>query len=64
MILQLTFINLKINLVAPAADDWSMAQVTVPMSIALATGGLMAALLGKWRMRVGTRAGTYWLTKD
>ncbi len=39
----------------PAAQDWSLDLATYPMSIMLAAGGISAALVGKWTLRVRTR---------
>jgi len=47
----------ELGVAAPAALDWTLAQTTAPMSVTLAFGGLTGAILGKWRMKVGTRAG-------
>ena len=43
-------------LVVSAAADWSLSEATLPMSLAMGVGGLAGAILGNWRMRVGTRA--------
>ena len=40
------------RLVAPAAQDWSLDLVTYPMSIMLAAGGISAAIVGKWTLKV------------
>ena len=40
------------RLVAPAAQDWSLDLVTYPMSIMLAAGGISAAVVGKWTLKV------------
>merc|ERR1712029_628891 len=42
--------------VASSAGDWGLSSATYPMSIMIAVGGLSAAFLGKWSMKVGTRA--------
>jgi len=42
--------------VAASAGDWALSSATYPMSIMIAVGGLSAAALGKWSMKVGTRA--------
>jgi len=42
--------------VVSSAGDWSLSSATYPMSIMIAIGGLSAAALGKWTMKVGTRA--------
>lgn len=39
--------------VVSAASDWSLELATYPMSIILAAGGLSAALVGKWQLKVG-----------
>lgn len=39
-----------------AAADWTLSEATLPYSIAMGVGGLAGALLGNWRMKVGTRA--------
>jgi len=43
------------GMVVSSAGDWSLDQVTYPMSIGLAAGGITAALAGKWQMKVGVR---------
>lgn len=42
-------------MVSPASSDWSLDQVTWPMSIQIACGGISAALLANWTGRVGVR---------
>ena len=42
--------------VTAAGADWSLDLVTYPMSIMLAVGGVSAALVGKWQLKVGVRA--------
>ena len=37
------------------APDWALPACTYPMSIMIAAGGISAALLGKWTMKVGHR---------
>ncbi|XP_023325629.1 uncharacterized protein LOC111699239 isoform X2 [Eurytemora carolleeae] len=44
------------GMVVSAATDWSMDLSTYPMSIMMAFGGISAALVGKWQMKVGVRA--------
>ena len=39
-------------MVVSAATDWSMDLSTYPMSIMMAFGGISAALVGKWQMKV------------
>jgi len=41
--------------VVSAASDWSLELATYPMSIILAAGGISAAMLGKWQLKVGVR---------
>jgi len=41
--------------VVSAASDWSLEMATYPMSIILAAGGISAALVGKWQLKVGVR---------
>ncbi|XP_063721905.1 oxalate:formate antiporter-like [Symsagittifera roscoffensis] len=41
--------------VCSAANDWTLAQVSLPMSVVFFLHGLSAALLGKWQMKVGPR---------
>lgn len=41
--------------VVPAALDWSLDLATYPMSIMLAAGGISAAVVGKWTLKVGVR---------
>lgn len=48
-------IALEYGFVTSAASDWTFMQVTAPVSIVFAFQGLMAALFGKWQMRVGTK---------
>lgn len=45
----------EIGFVVPAADDWTFAEVAVPLSIVFALQGIAAAAGGKWQMRVGER---------
>jgi len=45
----------EFGLVVSSAGDWSLAQVTYPMSIALASGGIAAAVAGRWQIKVGVR---------
>ena len=39
-------------MVVSAATDWSMELSTYPMSVMMAFGGISAALVGKWQMKV------------
>ncbi|XP_075256815.1 putative MFS-type transporter YhjX [Convolutriloba macropyga] len=41
--------------VCSAANDWTLAQVSLPMSVVFFLHGLSAAALGKWQMKVGPR---------
>ena len=41
--------------VCSAANDWSLAEVSLPMSVVFFLHGLSAALLGKWQMKMGPR---------
>jgi len=41
--------------VVSAASDWSLELATYPMSIILAAGGISAAMVGKWQLKVGVR---------
>lgn len=43
------------GVVAPAADDWQLASVTVIFSIAIVFLGLSAAFAGRWLEQVGPR---------
>lgn len=45
----------EFGFVASSASDWGLDSCTYPMSIMIAFGGLGAAILGKWTMKVGTR---------
>ena len=38
--------------VVSAASDWSLELATYPMSIILAAGGISAAMVGKWQLKV------------
>ena len=42
--------------VTSAASDWSLAETTLPLSIVFLMHGVVAALAGKWQMKVGPRA--------
>jgi len=46
----------EFGFVCAAASDWSMAEVTVPLSIVFALQGISAALAGTWQMKVGARS--------
>ena len=48
-------LSLEVGMVSPAASDWSLEQVTWPMSIQIASGGISAALLARWTARLGVR---------
>ena len=48
-------LSLEVGMVSPASSDWSLDQVTWPMSIQIACGGISAALLANWTGRVGVR---------
>jgi MFS family permease len=55
----------EIGVVAPAADDWSLGQVTWIFSVAIVFLGLSAAVAGRWLEEVGPRmvgvvAGLLW----
>ena len=41
--------------VTSAADDWSMADATWPLSFVFALQGISAAAAGRWQMKVGAR---------
>jgi len=43
------------GLVVSAATDWSLDLTTYPMSVIMAAGGISAALVGKWTLKVGVR---------
>eukprot|EP00052_Salpingoeca_macrocollata_P026886 m.252260 g.252260 ORF g.252260 m.252260 type:complete len:678 (-) comp22659_c0_seq1:189-2222(-) len=43
------------GVVASAAADWSLGEATIPLSLAFAMQGIMAALAGKWQLRAGPR---------
>ena len=48
-------LSLEVGMVSPASGDWSLDQVTWPMSIQIASGGISAAVLANWTGRVGVR---------
>ena len=48
-------LSLELGMVSPASQDWSLEQTTWPMAIMIASGGISAALLAKWTVRVGVR---------
>ena len=48
-------LSLELGLVSPAPGDWSLEAATWPMAIMIASGGVSAALLSKWTVRVGVR---------
>ena len=41
--------------VCSASSDWTLAEVSLPMSVVFCLHGLSAALLGKWQMKMGQR---------
>jgi len=41
--------------VVSAASDWGLELTTYPMSIIMAVGGISAAMVGKWQLKVGLR---------
>lgn len=41
--------------VASAATDWTLELSTYPMSVIMAAGGISAAMVGKWTLKVGVR---------
>jgi len=41
--------------VVSSSADWALDLCTYPMSMMIASGGICAALFGKWTMKVGTR---------
>ena len=43
------------GIVASCSSDWSLDATTWPMAIMIASGGISAALLGSWTVRVGVR---------
>jgi len=43
------------GMVVQAASDWSLDLATYPMSVIMAAGGISAALVGKWTLKVGVR---------
>ena len=43
------------GLVSSAASDWALDLASYPMSVMIAAGGLSAAALGKWTIKVGVR---------
>jgi MFS family permease len=45
----------EFGFVCSSADDWSMGQVALPMSLLFCLHGLSAAAFGKWQMKVGPR---------
>ena len=48
-------LSMEVGMVSPASTDWSLEQVTWPMSIQIACGGISAALLAGWTARLGVR---------
>lgn len=48
-------LSLEQGMVSPAPGDWSLEQTTWPMAIMIASGGVSAALLASWTVRVGVR---------
>ena len=40
------------GIVASAASDWALDVASYPMSVMIAAGGISAALLGKWTIKV------------
>ena len=42
-------------MVASCSTDWTLDATTWPMAIMIASGGVSAALLGSWTVRVGVR---------
>ena len=47
--------ELELGLVSPGPGDWSLESTTWPMAIMIASGGVSAALLASWTVRVGVR---------
>ena len=43
------------GVVASCSTDWTLDASTWPMAIMIASGGVSAALLGSWTVRVGVR---------
>lgn len=43
------------GLVTSAASDWALDLASYPMSVMIAAGGISAAVLGKWTIKVGVR---------
>jgi len=48
-------LSLESGMVSPATSDWSLDQTTWPMGVMIASGGVSAAVLGSWTVRVGVR---------
>jgi len=48
-------LSLESGLVSPTTADWSLDQTTWPMAIMIGSGGVSAAVLGGWTVRVGVR---------
>lgn len=48
-------LSMELGMVSPAPQDWSLEQTTWPMAIMIASGGVSAALLAKWTVKVGVR---------
>jgi len=48
-------LSLERGLVSQSTSDWTLDQTTWPMAIMIASGGLSAAVLGGWTVRVGVR---------
>ena len=48
-------LSLESGIVSPATTDWSLDQTTWPMAVMIGSGGVSAAVLGSWTVRVGVR---------
>jgi len=46
----------ELGIVSPALDDWSLEQTTWPMAVMIASGGISAAVLGSWTVKIGVRS--------
>jgi len=48
-------LSLESGMVSPTVADWTLDQTTWPMAVMIASGGVSAAVLGSWTVRVGVR---------
>lgn len=45
----------ELGFVCSAANDWTLTEATIPLSIVFALQGISAAIAAKWQMKVGIR---------